>query len=115
MNFKITSALIVSALFASTCFASFPFGTLRDDGPVGKSTYCAASTPEEVDQCRNGELILFAPDMFGNEQLPLVFIAQYCDTEKPVFFNKSGVVCTKVAPRQTYQPKADTAQSTGKP
>lgn len=32
--------------------------------------------------------------MYGNESLPITVIAAYCNTNRPVYFNKAGVVCT---------------------
>jgi len=44
--------------------------------------------------CKPGELMFFSPDVYGNESLPVTIIAAYCDTNRPVLFNKAGVVCT---------------------
>ena len=48
------------------------------------------------DKCKSGEVVYFEPSSWGNEQLPLLFTALACDTNKPVYFNNGGVVCTFV-------------------
>jgi len=49
--------------------------------------------------CSEGELMFYAPNSWGNEQLPLYVIAAMCDTNRPVQYNKSGVVCTYTSKR----------------
>lgn len=46
--------------------------------------------------CTPGEIVYFEPNRWGNEQLPTTFIALACDTNKPIYFTKGGVVCTYV-------------------
>lgn len=59
-----------------------------------QSRMCVFSTDAQAKKCKSGELAFFSPDGWGNEQLPLIVIATYCDTNRPVQFNKAGVVCT---------------------
>lgn len=48
--------------------------------PVDQSRICVYSNDEEAWKCVNGELSFFNPTRWGNEQLPLFVVAQYCDT-----------------------------------
>ena len=48
--------------------------------PVDQSRICVYSNDEEAQKCVNGELSFFNPTRWGNEQLPLFVVAQYCDT-----------------------------------
>ena len=44
--------------------------------------------------CKVGQLMYFEPERWGSEQLPMAVIAFACDTNKPIFYNNGGVVCT---------------------
>jgi hypothetical protein len=44
-------------------------------------------------QCKAGQKIAFLPNSWGNEQLPLKFIAVNCDLRYSVSINNGGVVC----------------------
>lgn len=43
--------------------------------------------------CEPGQKVAFLPDRWGNDQLPLLFIAGNCDLRHPVAYNNGGVVC----------------------
>lgn len=57
---------------------------------------CTVSAVSELGKCKVGQLMYFEPNRWGNEQLPTLVIALACDTNKPVFYNNAGVVCTYV-------------------
>ncbi len=59
-----------------------------------QSKLCAFSTDAQAKKCKAGDLAYFAPNSWGNEQLPLNVIATYCNTNDPIEFNQAGVVCT---------------------
>ena len=65
--------------------------------PVDQSRICVYSNDEEARKCVNGELSFFNPTRWGNEQLPLFAVAQYCDTNYNITYNNAynnaGVVC----------------------
>jgi hypothetical protein len=44
-------------------------------------------------KCSSGETIGFFPTTFGNTQLPIIFAMSSCNTNKPIVYNKGGVVC----------------------
>jgi hypothetical protein len=44
-------------------------------------------------KCKNGNVLLFRPQMWGNEQLPIVISAAFCNYESPIVHNASGVSC----------------------
>lgn len=90
----------VSAFSVSAQEQANPIVQLFSSG--GEKSYCLAIQKSDIDECPNNHLMLFAPISWGNSQFPLHVIAEYCDTEKPVIFNESGVVCTKVAHREGY-------------
>ena len=61
--------------------------------PVDQSRICIYSNDEEARKCVNGELSFFNLTRWGNEQLPLFVVAQYCDTNYNITYNNAGVVC----------------------
>lgn len=56
--------------------------------------------------CHTGDVALYAPSTFGNEQLPLLMIAGYCDTNAPIQFNNGGFVCRFDSERAAQLDKA---------
>lgn len=69
----------------------------QDKNVTPQENICVASTLAEARQiCKVGELVYFEPSNWGNEQLPTMFIALACDTNKSTYFTKGGVVCTYV-------------------
>jgi hypothetical protein len=50
--------------------------------------------------CKEGQKVLFIPDVFGNKQMPVVFAGMYCDLRYQVVHNEGGVACVfKLASR----------------
>ncbi len=43
--------------------------------------------------CRAGQKIVFLPDRFGNEQVPILFAAVNCDLRDTVALTNGGVTC----------------------
>ncbi len=74
---------------------------------VRKSHVRNPTTLDEINDCPNGLKMFFQPNRWASEQLPLFVIAGYCDTTKPVFYNNSGVVCTKIPFRKLVNPSAE--------
>jgi hypothetical protein len=44
-------------------------------------------------ECKQGQKVAFLPSTFGNEQLPIIFSAFYCDINHNIVMNNGGVVC----------------------
>ena len=63
-------------------------------GRTDQARLCTFGSDQGAKRCKDGELAYFAPQSWGNEQLPLNVIAAYCDTNRPIQFNQAGVVCT---------------------
>ncbi|MCK7460038.1 hypothetical protein [Idiomarina aminovorans] len=43
--------------------------------------------------CKAGQKVVFLPDSFGNEQLPVIFAAVNCDHRFNIALTKGGVSC----------------------
>ena len=83
--------VLSSALLLAACGGK-PIAPLSQR--TRQSKLCIFSNDTQAKQCKAGELAYFSPDSWGNEQLPLNVIATFCNTNQPVLFNKSGVICT---------------------
>lgn len=49
--------------------------------------------------CRKGDEVLYMPNRWGNEQLPINFIAAVCDMSKQIAYNNSAVACIYAGPK----------------
>lgn len=88
-------AFSVTALLLMSCTAQS--GQLL--AKVDQSSVCRFDSNDTAKQCKERQLAFFQPDTFGNEQLPLVVAATYCDFDYPVIHNRAGVVCVFTSQR----------------
>lgn len=44
-------------------------------------------------QCKPGQKVIFLPNSWGNEQLPMLFVGVNCDLRYSVALTNGGVVC----------------------
>ena len=79
-----------SLLLALSVFA---LSGCNQTAQIDQSKICIASSDEEVKKCTTGELIIFKPSRWGNEQLPLNIAGAYCDFNYQVMYNNSGLIC----------------------
>ncbi len=80
--------LVLMASSISACNTPWTESTTFD-----QSSLCSWSDEASLKNCKEGQLGFFAPATFGNEQLPLLVTANYCDFRHPVVYNSGGVVC----------------------
>lgn len=63
---------------------------------IDQDTLCTAVSWKVADnesKCKEGNKIAFLPNSFGNEQLPIMFVALNCDLNHTVSLTKGGAVC----------------------
>ena len=60
-----------------------------------KNEVCVASFEllSGVSKCKDGQVLSFQPQRWGNEQLPIIVSTYYCDFNYPIVQNKAGVTC----------------------
>ncbi|MCX7099416.1 MAG: hypothetical protein NTV43_16085 [Methylococcales bacterium] len=86
MKIALTLAVLL-AVFALIGYSG-KFGSTID-----QSSLCLFDSEETAKQCKEGQLSFFQPSMFGNEQLPLIAAASFCDFNHQIIQTKGGVVC----------------------
>lgn len=64
--------------------------------------------------CQPGQKIVFLPNSWGNDQLPILFVAVNCDMRYSVAMNNGGVVCIH-ARMPVEAPKQSANAEAGKP
>lgn len=119
----------LAALALATCVALALGGcTDRPTAPIAVATTAPTTdTSPKLDQgdacfvfnyplglsalktCKPGERVVFLPQAWGNEQLPIQFVSMACDLRYTVAMTNGGVVCI-------YYRKPDSgAKATDKP
>lgn len=90
--------LIVTAVLSACTQASSP--PESPDSPAGHNVnngqLCEVNNWRPADvasQCEPGQKVVFLPNTFGNEQLPVIFTAANCDLRYTVALTNGGVTC----------------------
>lgn len=89
-----TSILCLAALTLAAC--QMDVGTLKRTSAGPAPTLCEVSDFSlAVTQaaCKVGDKVVFLPQTFGNEQLPIYFAALNCDLDRGVVTTHGGVTC----------------------
>ncbi|MAF15289.1 MAG: hypothetical protein CMG93_04850 [Marinomonas sp.] len=84
----------INKLLLGSIFLLSPLPTLASD--IDQTTLCTAvswKVDENSEKCKEGSKIAFLPNSFGNEQLPIMFIALNCDLRFDVSLTNGGAVC----------------------
>jgi hypothetical protein len=53
-----------------------------------------------VKQCKDGDILIFAPSIFGNEQLPVKVAGLVCNFEHPIVSSVGGLSCVFTTARK---------------
>nr|PMI52312.1 hypothetical protein BCU43_19900 [Vibrio lentus]PMI89476.1 hypothetical protein BCU35_23040 [Vibrio lentus]PMI98573.1 hypothetical protein BCU32_16865 [Vibrio lentus] len=57
-------------------------------------TICHFANGDEANaKCKDGDVAMWTPNSFGNEQLPILYISLFCDFEAPITHTVGGVSC----------------------
>jgi len=111
MHQKILAAIISASILLAGC----NHGDKQERNPSernqdGQTKLCQVSDMTalfgEKLACEPGQTVAFLPNSFGNEQIPILFAAKFCDIRYSVVYNPGGVVCI-------YQPKASNKPESG--
>jgi hypothetical protein len=112
MHQKILVAVISASILLASCNHDNDHGrTASEQDQKGQTRLCQVSDVTslfgEKLACEPGQKVAFLPDRFGNEQIPILFAAKFCDIRYGVVSNPGGVVCIyqPVAPIKTGKDK----------
>lgn len=109
------SAIVVLALFGcgggkSETAASVPSAsTTAQAVALNNAKLCVFKDDDEATKCQSGQISLFLPSRWGNEQLPVIVAAQYCDFNFPVVHTNGAVSCVFYRGRTVFQREASKA------
>ena len=87
--------LMLTVLLISATITGCKNGSVVADN----SSLCVVKVFDTIPKCEEGKPIAFLPESWGNDQLPLYFIALHCDFNHQIIYNKGGVVCIYTAER----------------
>lgn len=73
--------------------AAAGFSGCGTNGEIDQSKLCIFNDINGVKECKNGEMAMFSPASWGNEQLPITVAGMVCDFNHPVVYNNAGVIC----------------------
>ncbi len=86
-------------LFAPIILATSACSKLGGDShqeAIKPASLCSVTSYEKsatADACTPGQKVVFLPNRWGNEQLPIMFAALNCDLRYSVLSNNGGVAC----------------------
>ena len=56
----------------------------------------------DTSACRKGDDLLYMPRQWGNEQMPIEFIAYNCNTMRQISYTKGAVACVYAGPKEVF-------------
>jgi len=72
------------------------FGGEPHQDTIKPASLCIVNSHEKAataEVCSSGQKVVFLPNRWGNEQLPIMFAALNCDLRYSVLSNNGGVTC----------------------
>lgn len=89
ISLSLLSALLVLCPFTSV---SAFFGGGKSD--INQENVCKARSVEEIGRnCKEGDIMVYFPTTWGNEQLPVYITGIVCNINHQVVMNNAGIVC----------------------
>lgn len=89
LSFALAVTVCTTGLFACT-------GQKSQEPGINQSEICEVndwSLDVTTTACKPGQKIVFLPNRWGNDQLPIVFAGLNCDLRYSVAMNNGGVTC----------------------
>lgn len=110
---RVLAAVAVAAGTLTACGgASAPAAPAAAGGP-DQNELCEVASFRVQDvarACKPGQKVVFLPESWGNEQLPVIFAAVNCDLRYQVALTKGAVTCI-YGPLKTAQAPAPAASA----
>ena len=80
--------------------------------PSESSKLCAFANDDEAANCHSGQVSIYLPNSWGNEQLPIIYAAKYCDFNFPIVHTNGAVSCVFFKGRTLNKTDGSTAPQT---
>jgi len=87
---------VCSSLILSSCFEPGKKESKNEnqESKEDKPELCVIENKDvDISHCEDGQLLVFLPNSWGNDQLPIIVAALYCNFDYSVVYNNGGVVC----------------------
>ena len=75
-----------------------------ETSPLAQAELCVTSEVRLESGCKPGQRVVFMPERFGNEQLPVMFASMNCDLRYAVAMTNGGVTCIFMKARAPQAP-----------
>lgn len=115
MKKQLTLALLATVIAATGC-TQHPEAKSAE-ATVDQSNLCEVNSWQHdavASSCKPGQKVVFLPQSFGNEQLPIIFAAVNCDLRYHVALTTGAVTCI-YNPITPSAPKSEPPASAAKP
>lgn len=123
-HFKYLSILVVAGMLGACNQTLLPTAdesalSVDDAATPGRLTQDAVCFMRNLGQqdemrksCKPGQKIVFLPEQWGNEQLPIIFAASHCDLRYSVALTHGGVTCIYI-PIKEDEPEEESEEESG--
>ncbi len=92
--------IVVMAFVLTGCRVESPQPqTAPVQSQIDQTSVCVYTDEQQAKLCREGQLAMFQPASFGNEQLPILAAATYCDFNYQIIHTNGAVLCVFTAKR----------------
>lgn len=68
-------------------------GTETTEPALDQREVCTFASESEATKCKAGQLAMFQPRSFGNEQLPVIAAATFCNFNYQIVQTSGAVLC----------------------
>lgn len=110
---RLNAAIIALSIGLVAACAPAGSGQSVDNGPteINQVSLCEVNAWQNdvvKEACKPGQKVVFLPQSFGNEQIPVIFAAVNCDLRYSVALTNGGVTC--IFSPVTFEEEAPSAQ-----
>lgn len=85
---------LLLALGFAVSITSFSASAAFGINSIDQAKVCQFANGDEAqDRCKDGDVAMWTPATFGNEQTPIFYVSLFCDFEAPIIHTVGGVSC----------------------
>jgi hypothetical protein len=87
---KVIAVIALASVALTGCLDKDEFGK---SGNIQKESCMFNELGKASTSCKEGQLAVFLPGSWGNEQYPILAASQFCDFRYQIVYNNGGVSC----------------------